>query len=97
MEKKRPSCRMPEVETEAQELEVLICEEGLCRKCAFCGHWETEDAPRYSKVGMDQDDPLYWCGAGHCIQKNRLSVLAKMRKLLTRSTEPPWNEYFGSW
>jgi hypothetical protein len=55
----------PKVEIEAKEVEVLICDEGLSRKCAFCGHWESElNDVRFLKVGMDKDDPLYWCGSG---------------------------------
>jgi hypothetical protein len=54
----------PTVEIEAKEVAVLICDEGLIRKCAFCGNWENIDNLRFLKVGMDNDDPLYWSGSG---------------------------------
>ena len=52
----------PTVNIEVKEVEVLICEQGLCRKCAFCGCWEAIGDVRFSMVGMDKDNPLYWCG-----------------------------------
>ena len=54
----------PKVQIEAKEVEVLICDEGLSRKCAFCGQWEGEYDVRFLRVGIDKDDPLYWCGSG---------------------------------
>jgi len=87
----------PKVQIEAKEVEVLICDEGLSRKCAFCGYWESIGSARFLKVGMDKEDPLYWCGSKDCIEENSQSVMVKMRNFWTGSTEPPWVEYFGSW
>lgn len=104
-------------EIEAKEVEVLICDEGLSRKCAFCGQWENVDGLRYLKVGMDKEDPLYWCRSGVnlffiplsrllntdewlfqlCIKNNSQSVMAKLRRFPRKSTQPSFNEYFGSW
>jgi len=95
MEKR--ASRGPKVQIEAKEVEVLICDEGLSRKCAFCGYWENVGSIRFLKVGMDKEDALYWCGSRYCIGENSQSVMAKIRNFWTGSAEPPWIEYFGSW
>jgi hypothetical protein len=52
-----------DVTVEANQVEVLISEDELCRRCAFCGLWEVSNSNyRYEKVGQDGDDRIYWCG-----------------------------------
>ncbi|KAF1994948.1 hypothetical protein P154DRAFT_624298 [Amniculicola lignicola CBS 123094] len=54
-------------EVEEKLVEVLLKEEELCQRCAYCGVWEYcyQDSTRHRKVGEGKDGRLvYWCG--HC-------------------------------
>ena len=43
---------------------MLICEQESCRKCGFYRYWEDIDEDRFSMIGMDKGEPLYWCSDG---------------------------------
>jgi hypothetical protein len=48
---------------EERLVEVLLKEEELCQRCAWCGYWEEVDYHRHRKAGEGSDGrPLYWCG-----------------------------------
>lgn len=52
-------------EVEERLVEVLLKEEQLCQRCAYCGGWEYsyQGDVRYRKVGEGRDArPMYWCG-----------------------------------
>jgi len=62
-----------EVEIEAKQVEVLIGQDQLCRRCIHCGYWEESGCvKRHVKVGQDGDDPSYWCGACNITPAKRL-------------------------
>ncbi|KZT27899.1 hypothetical protein NEOLEDRAFT_1176477 [Neolentinus lepideus HHB14362 ss-1] len=51
-----------EVEIDARQVEILVSDEELSRKCSYCGTWESDgDERRWYKV-EDGVDPVYWCG-----------------------------------
>lgn len=54
-----------EVEIEEWLVEVLLKEEELCQRCAWCGRWELSyvGEPRFGKAGEGKNGrPMYWCG-----------------------------------
>jgi hypothetical protein len=58
-----------EREVEETLVEVLLREEQLCQRCAFCGTWEYsyQDSERHKKVEERNSRPVYWCGVKNFI------------------------------
>ena len=62
-EKRRVPGSEVDVQIEAKQVEVLIKEEQLCKRCIYCGDWEESGRiKRHVKISQDGEDPLYWCG-----------------------------------
>jgi hypothetical protein len=62
-EKKREFGSQSQLDVEAKQVEVLISDDQLCRRCMYCGIWEVSgSAARFEKIGQDGDDALHWCG-----------------------------------
>jgi hypothetical protein len=81
-EKQRGSGSQSQLDVEAKQVEVLISEDQLCRRCMYCGIWEVSgNTVRYTQVGQDGDDALHWCGV-KC-----LFTLAQNTALISR--RPP--------
>lgn len=51
-------------DVEVKQVEVVLDEDRFCRRCEYCGGWEstTDGGQRYQKVGQNGDDVMYWCG-----------------------------------
>lgn len=47
---------------EIKQVQVLVPEESLIHRCAYCGSWESVMDRRWYKVGQEGDDGVYWCG-----------------------------------
>ncbi|EPQ56522.1 hypothetical protein GLOTRDRAFT_138232 [Gloeophyllum trabeum ATCC 11539] len=65
-------------EIDAKQVEVLVPDDQLSRRCAFCGSWENTGDPRWCKV-EDGEDPVYWCSA---CDRNK-SLWSKISDLFT--------------
>ncbi|KAK0478843.1 hypothetical protein IW261DRAFT_1481180 [Armillaria novae-zelandiae] len=56
--------KVEDKEIEEPQVEVLLDEEQLCQRCAYCGCWEYSYAgeARYEKIAPRGEDGIYWCG-----------------------------------
>lgn len=56
--------KVEDKEIEEPQVEVLLNDEQLCQRCAYCGCWEYSypGETRHEKVTQRGEDGIYWCG-----------------------------------
>ncbi|SJL08551.1 uncharacterized protein ARMOST_11917 [Armillaria ostoyae] len=56
--------KVEDKEIEEPQVEVLLNDEQLCQRCAYCGCWEYSypGETRHEKVAQRGEDGIYWCG-----------------------------------